>query len=161
MWYHHIISVKLNLSPHAIWCEIPKNQHKNNPTEANTQNIPLKVFQLLETFMATSRCVYFKSLFFPPSLIPTCDNPRYSQKFLQHHRDTCKRRSKLDREHWSESSADMLKRKLHCFIPKVKEGSNHTVQVVQIHELRGQQHCFYQLLLAGKLLKGDVIVCFY
>lgn len=160
VWNHHITSVKLNLSPHAIWCEIPKKQHKNNPTGANTQEILLKVFQLLETFMATSRCVYFN--FFSPGLIPTCDNPRYSQKFLQHHRDMCKRRSKLDREHCSaDSSADTLEGKLQFFIQKAEGGSNHTVQVVQIHELRGQQHCFYQLLLAGRLLKGDVIVCFY
>lgn len=73
LWYHHITSVKLNLSPHAIWFEIPKKQHKNNPTGANTQEFLLKVFQLLETFMATSRCVYFNFSFplasFPPVTI--------------------------------------------------------------------------------------------
>lgn len=93
--------------------------------------------------MATSRCLYFKVLgwfFFSPGLIPTCDNPKYSQKFLQHRRDVCKRRSKLDREHWLDSSADMLEGKLQFFIQKVERSSNHTVQTVQMCELRDQQH---------------------
>lgn len=88
-------------------------------------------------------CLFYKVLgcfFFSPGLIPTCDSPKYSQKFLQHHRDVCKRRSKLDREHWLDSSADMLKGKLQFCIQKVEGGSNHTVQAVQICELRGQQH---------------------
>lgn len=63
--YHHIISAKLSLSPHALWCETPKKQHKNNPTRVNSPEILLKAFQLLETFMATSRCVCFEGLFFP------------------------------------------------------------------------------------------------
>lgn len=65
----------------------PKYSH--NPQRVNAQEILLKAFQLLETFLATSRCVYFKALF--PGLIPTCDNRKYSQKFLLHHRCMCKR----------------------------------------------------------------------
>lgn len=127
--YHHIISVQLNLSPHAICCEIPPKQHQNNPAGVNTPEILLKAFQLLQTFMAASRCVYFNvswfvvfGFFFSTGLVPTCDNPKYSQKFLQHRRDMCKRRSKLDREHWLDSSADMLKGKFQFFIQKGGRG---------------------------------------
>lgn len=41
-------------------------KYSHNPTRLSAKEILLKAFQLLETFMATSRCVYFKAFFLWP-----------------------------------------------------------------------------------------------
>lgn len=111
--YHHH---QLNSPLDTTWSEIHKKRaqkYSRNPTRMNAQEILFKALQLLETFMATSRCVYFKAFF--PGLIPTCDDRKYSWKFLLHRRTMCKRWPKPESKHWLESSAEMPEVKLQLF----------------------------------------------
>lgn len=101
--YHHH-QAELTYRHNLVWNPQQMTQkYSHNPTKVKTQEILLKAFQIPETFLATSRCVYFKAFF--PGLIPTCDYPKYSQKFLLYHKKMWKGWLKLDRNAQNETTS--------------------------------------------------------